>query len=98
MIGLVSDVNRAAEMAVLNEMRQLGAQILSIGERDTDVALESGLPEAVRGALYLPNRTAHGTVPGAESRIESGRTPSPDSGGSSKRTIRRIKFLEGERK
>jgi glucosamine--fructose-6-phosphate aminotransferase (isomerizing) len=54
MVGLVSDMNRDAEMAVLNEMRGRGARILAVGEDDAEVALESGLPEAIRGALYLP--------------------------------------------
>ncbi len=54
MVGLVGEQNRAAESAVINEMRQRGAQILSIGEDDTDVAFDSGVPEAIWGALYLP--------------------------------------------
>ncbi len=53
-VGLVSEANHAAEMAVLNEMRQRGAQILSLDEHGAPIALDSGLPEAVRGALYLP--------------------------------------------
>lgn len=52
-VGLGGDENRA-EVAVLNEMRQRGAKILSIGENNTDVTLESSVPEAVRGMLYLP--------------------------------------------
>ncbi len=53
-VGLLSDENRAAETAVLDEMRQRGAQVLSIGESDAVVTFESGVPEAIRGALYLP--------------------------------------------
>ncbi|MCC6802218.1 MAG: SIS domain-containing protein [Anaerolineae bacterium] len=53
-VGLVSDENCAAETAVLSEMRQRGAQILSMDENEADVAFESGLPEVIRGALYLP--------------------------------------------
>lgn len=54
MVGLVSEANRAAESTVLSEMRQRGAQVLSLGENDADVSFKSGAPEAVRSALYLP--------------------------------------------
>jgi len=53
-VGLLSDSNRLHEAAVLEEMRNLGANILAIGERDTDVAFASGLPEDIRDVLYLP--------------------------------------------
>ncbi|HEX2622112.1 MAG TPA: SIS domain-containing protein [Phototrophicaceae bacterium] len=53
-VGLVSDANRAAELQVLNEMRQRGALVLTIGEDSTDVVFESGISEDLRGALYLP--------------------------------------------
>ena len=53
-IGLLSDINRAHEKAVLNEIHALGGQILSLGESDADITLESGLPEAIRNVLYLP--------------------------------------------
>ncbi len=53
-VGLLSDENRAAETTVLDEMRQRGAQVLSIGETNAVVTFESGVPEAIRGALYLP--------------------------------------------
>ena len=53
-VGLLSDENRAAEATVLDEMRQRGAQVLSIGETDAVVTFESGVPEAIRGALYPP--------------------------------------------
>jgi glucosamine--fructose-6-phosphate aminotransferase (isomerizing) len=53
-IGLVSEGSAAAEQAVLEQMRGRGASTLSLGETGTDVAFASGLPEALRGALYLP--------------------------------------------
>ena len=53
-IGLVSESNMAHELAVLEDMRALGAQVLAIGEQETDVAFASGLREAARNALYLP--------------------------------------------
>lgn len=53
-IGLVSTVNRKHEQAVLDQMQVLGAQVLSLGEADTTIAFESGLPEAARNVLYLP--------------------------------------------
>jgi glucosamine--fructose-6-phosphate aminotransferase (isomerizing) len=53
-IGLLSDVNRAPEAAVLDEMRQLGGRTLSLAESDADVTFGSGLPASVRNVLYLP--------------------------------------------
>ena len=53
-IGLLSDLNRAHEAAVLDEMRQLGGRVLSLGEADADVAFGSNVPQALRNVLYLP--------------------------------------------
>jgi len=53
-VGLVSDSNLSHERAVLNEMQALGGKIVTLAESDADIAFESGLPEAVRGVLYLP--------------------------------------------
>ncbi|MEW5871512.1 MAG: SIS domain-containing protein [Chloroflexota bacterium] len=59
-VGLVSQASRAHEMAVLDEMQALGGTILTLGEGGTGssagtlLAFDSGLPEAVRGVLYLP--------------------------------------------
>jgi glucosamine--fructose-6-phosphate aminotransferase (isomerizing) len=53
-IGLVSERNREQEMAVLQEMRRLGATTLVLAETEADVALQSGVPEPARGVLYLP--------------------------------------------
>jgi glucosamine--fructose-6-phosphate aminotransferase (isomerizing) len=53
-LGLLSDSNRSHEAAVLEEMRNLGANVLAMGESDSDVAFASGLPEDIRDVLYLP--------------------------------------------
>ena len=53
-VGLLSDANRDHEAKVLSEMKMLGATVADLGERDADVQFESGIPESVRGVLYLP--------------------------------------------
>ena len=53
-VGLLSDANRVHEAKVLSEMKTLGATVASVGEKDADVVFESGIPESVRGVLYLP--------------------------------------------
>lgn len=53
-VGMLSDVNRPHEAKVLSEMKTLGGTVLSLGEQGADVSFESGLPECVRGVLYLP--------------------------------------------
>jgi glucosamine--fructose-6-phosphate aminotransferase (isomerizing) len=53
-IGMRSSVNANHEQTVLDEMKNLGGQILSLGESDADIAFESRLPEEVRNVLYLP--------------------------------------------
>jgi glucosamine--fructose-6-phosphate aminotransferase (isomerizing) len=53
-VGLVSDQNYPHETAVLDEMRRLGANLLTLGEASAGVVFGSGVPEAVRGVLYLP--------------------------------------------
>jgi len=53
-IGLQSSANTQHEQTVLNEMKALGAQILSLGEADANICFESSLPEEVRNVLYLP--------------------------------------------
>jgi glucosamine--fructose-6-phosphate aminotransferase (isomerizing) len=52
--GLVSAHNREREMAVLDEMKALGAQILALGEDQPDIPFQSNLSEAARDVLYLP--------------------------------------------
>ena len=54
LIGLVSEANRAHELKVLDEMRERGARIISIGETGGDIEFQSGLSEAACGVLYLP--------------------------------------------
>jgi glutamine---fructose-6-phosphate transaminase (isomerizing) len=54
MIGLVSEANQLPEQAVLNDMKKQGAHILSLGESNADISLESNLSEITRNVLYLP--------------------------------------------
>lgn len=60
-VGLLSDAARDYEVAVLEEMRALGARTLVLTEKgekplpaDYLVCFESGLPEPLRGVLYMP--------------------------------------------
>jgi glucosamine--fructose-6-phosphate aminotransferase (isomerizing) len=60
-VGLLSEKNRAHELAVLHEMRKLGAQTLvltdqAVAEQEVDyqVCFHSGLPDTSRAVLYLP--------------------------------------------
>jgi len=53
-VGMLSDVNRVHEAKVLSEMEALGGTVTSLGESEADVQFESGIPESVRGVLYLP--------------------------------------------
>lgn len=59
-VGMLSDANRVHEAKVLSEMEVLGATVARLGESpagmisDANVCFESGIPESVRGALYLP--------------------------------------------
>lgn len=53
-VGLLSDTNRSHEAKVLSEMKTLGGTVLALAESDADVVLQSGIPESVRGVLYLP--------------------------------------------
>ena len=53
-VGLLSEKNFIHESAVLNEMQAMGSAILTLGETETMVAFGSGIPESVRGVLYLP--------------------------------------------
>ena len=53
-VGLLSDGRRTLEQAVLAEMVDQGAQLLTMDEHDADVAFLSGLPAPLRDVLYLP--------------------------------------------
>lgn len=60
-VGLLSEAARPYELAVLREMRKMGAQTLVLADQpvaedaaDYQVCFNSGLPEARRGVLYLP--------------------------------------------
>jgi glutamine---fructose-6-phosphate transaminase (isomerizing) len=53
-IGLLSERAQAHERQVLAEMAALGAQILTLGDRDASITFPAGLPEQACGVLYLP--------------------------------------------
>lgn len=53
-VGLLSDKNFDHEQRVLNEMQAKGARIFALSETRGDVVFVSGIPEEVRGVLYLP--------------------------------------------
>ena len=53
-VGMLSDANRVHEAKVLEEMKMLGGTVAGLGESDADIQFESGIPESVRGVLYLP--------------------------------------------
>jgi glutamine---fructose-6-phosphate transaminase (isomerizing) len=54
LLGMLSDANRPHESKVLSEMNTLGGTAIGLGEQDADVQFQSGIPESVRGVLYLP--------------------------------------------
>jgi glucosamine--fructose-6-phosphate aminotransferase (isomerizing) len=53
-LGLVSESKRGYEEKVLVDVRELGAQVVSLAEADGDISFESNLSEDVRNVLYLP--------------------------------------------
>jgi glucosamine--fructose-6-phosphate aminotransferase (isomerizing) len=53
-VGLLSDKNYSHETAVLNEMQAMGGRVLALAESGATVPFGSGIPESVRGVLYLP--------------------------------------------
>lgn len=53
-VGMLSESGREYEEKVLDEMKAIGATTFSIGEKDTDISFESGLPEVIRNILYIP--------------------------------------------
>jgi len=53
-VGLLSDANRVHEAQVLAEMKNLGGSVVALGESGTEIVFHSGIPEPVRGVLYLP--------------------------------------------
>ena len=53
-VGMLSEANRIHETKVLSEMKSLGGTVASLGESGSDVEFRSGIPEMVRGVLYLP--------------------------------------------
>ena len=53
-VGLVSEANAKYEIAVLEDVRALGAEIIAMGEHNAEVSFNSGLEEVMRNILYLP--------------------------------------------
>jgi len=53
-VGLVSAKNAAYELAVLEDVRMLGAEIITLGENGLDISFNSGLKEVNSNILYLP--------------------------------------------
>ncbi len=53
-VGLVSESNASREVCVLNEMQALGGRTVQLAQSGAEVALQSQVPECVRGVLYLP--------------------------------------------
>jgi glucosamine--fructose-6-phosphate aminotransferase (isomerizing) len=53
-VGLLSDTTRPHEQSVLEEAESLGAKVLSLAEAEATVNFQSGVPEILRGVLYLP--------------------------------------------
>lgn len=53
-VGMLSEANRIHEAKVLSEMKALGGTVLAFGESEANAEFKSGIPESVRGVLYLP--------------------------------------------
>jgi glucosamine--fructose-6-phosphate aminotransferase (isomerizing) len=53
-IGLISEKAFGYEMAVLDDVRKYGGRVLTIGEKNTDIEFNSGLPEDAQNVLFLP--------------------------------------------
>jgi glucosamine--fructose-6-phosphate aminotransferase (isomerizing) len=53
-IGLYSDRNYLHERAVIDEVASLQGSALSLGEAGASINFNSGLPEVIRGVLFLP--------------------------------------------
>lgn len=53
-LGLTTESNNDWEMGVVKDMRNMGARVVTLGERNADVSFGSGLDEMVRSPLYLP--------------------------------------------
>lgn len=54
LVGLRSTANAQQEQAVLDEMQNLGAHVLSLAEAQATVEFNSGLDETVSNVLFLP--------------------------------------------
>jgi glutamine---fructose-6-phosphate transaminase (isomerizing) len=53
-IGMVSEQNENPELAVLSDVKELGGEVISIGEHNTNIIFNSKIKEVYRNVLYLP--------------------------------------------
>ncbi len=53
-VGLISGSNYANEMAVIRDIKNLGAKTLTLGNSGTDIEFKSELPDSIHNVLYLP--------------------------------------------
>ena len=53
-VGLISGSNTVNEMAVMRDVKTLGAKTLTLGNIATDIEFKSDLPESMQAVLYLP--------------------------------------------
>lgn len=53
-VGMLSDEQREHEQKVIDDMQSLGGRTICLAESSADVEFSSGIPEDVRGVLYLP--------------------------------------------
>lgn len=78
-VGLLSDTNREREAAMLEDVRRLEGNVLTLGEAGADVVFGSRLPEEIRNVLYLPvlqlmafyRATAKGLNPDRPNNLEA---------------------------
>ena len=54
LVGLLSSSRYEDEIKVIEEAKTYGAQSITLGETGAKVNFASGVPEPVRGVLYLP--------------------------------------------
>ncbi len=53
-VALLSEANAEHELAVVRDVTELGAEVITIGENNADISFNSGLEEVLRNILYLP--------------------------------------------
>jgi len=53
-VGLISESNYKYEKAVIDQMQDLGARVITLGEAGVEIPFSSNILEYVKGVLYLP--------------------------------------------